>query len=112
MSDRRLPDSSAAASASGRITVGSRDAPRGDPAAAYQGFPVDRLLDWYDRHGRDLPWRRRWPEMAPAYHVWLSEMMLQQTVVATVIPYFLEFTRRWPDVGSLAAAPLDDVLAV
>ena len=111
MSDRRLPERSAAASASGRITVGSRDAPGGGTAAAYQGFPVDRLLDWYDRHGRDLPWRRRWPEMAPAYHVWLSEMMLQQTVVATVIPYFLEFTRRWPDVGSLAAAPLDDVLA-
>ncbi|MEL0063009.1 MAG: A/G-specific adenine glycosylase, partial [Candidatus Puniceispirillum sp.] len=111
MSDRRLPDSSAAASASDRITVGSRDAPGGGPGADYQGFPVDQLLDWYDRHGRDLPWRRRWPEMAPAYHVWLSEMMLQQTVVATVIPYFLEFTRRWPDVGSLAAAPLDDVLA-
>jgi A/G-specific adenine glycosylase len=111
MSDRRLPDSSSAASASDRITVGSRDAPGDGPAVAYQGFPVDRLLDWYDRHGRDLPWRRRWPEMAPAYHVWLSEMMLQQTVVATVIPYFLEFTRRWPDVGSLAAAPLDDVLA-
>ena len=58
-----------------------------------------------------MPWRRRWPELAPAYQVWLSEIMLQQTVVATVIPYFLDFTRRWPTVNALAAAPVDDVLA-
>ena len=74
-------------------------------------FPTARLFAWYDKQGRDLPWRRRWPELAPAYHVWLSEIMLQQTVVATVIPYFPEFTRRWPTVNALAAAPLDDVLA-
>lgn len=74
-------------------------------------FPIAALYRWYDRHGRDLPWRRRWPELAPAYHVWLSEIMLQQTVVATVIPYFLDFTRRWPTIGDLAAAPLDDVLS-
>ena len=74
-------------------------------------FPIARLFAWYDKQGRDLPWRRRWPELAPAYHVWLSEIMLQQTVVATVIPYFLDFTRRWPSVHALAAAPLDDVLA-
>ncbi len=74
-------------------------------------FPAAGLFAWYDKHGRDLPWRRRWPELAPAYHVWLSEIMLQQTVVTTVIPYFLEFTRRWPTVNALAAAPLDDVLA-
>ena len=56
-------------------------------------FPTARLFyAWYDKQGRDLPWRRRWPELAPAYHVWLSEIMLQQTVVATVIPYFLDFT--------------------
>ena len=74
-------------------------------------FPTAALFEWYDKHGRDLPWRRRWPDLAPAYHVWLSEIMLQQTVVATVIPYFLEFTRRWPTINDLAAAPLDDVLA-
>jgi A/G-specific adenine glycosylase len=74
-------------------------------------FPTARLFAWYDRDGRDLPWRLRWPKLAPAYHVWLSEIMLQQTVVATVIPYFLDFTRRWPTVNALAAAPLDDVLA-
>ena len=74
-------------------------------------FASAALLSWYDRHGRDLPWRRRWPELAPAYHVWLSEIMLQQTVVTTVIPYFLDFTRRWPRIEDLADAPLDDVLA-
>ncbi len=74
-------------------------------------FPTATLLAWYDKHGRDLPWRRRWPELAPAYHVWLSEIMLQQTVVATAIPYFLDFTRRWPTINALAAAPIDDVLA-
>ncbi|MBT6416775.1 A/G-specific adenine glycosylase [Candidatus Puniceispirillum sp.] len=74
-------------------------------------FDSVALFAWYDRHGRNLPWRHRWPDLAPAYHVWLSEIMLQQTVVATVIPYFLEFTRRWPDVTALAKAPLDDVLA-
>ena len=76
-----------------------------------QNFPTTALFNWYNKNARDLPWRRRWPELAPAYHVWLSEIMLQQTVVATVIPYFLEFIRRWPTINSLAAAPVDDVLA-
>ena len=49
--------------------------------------------------------------MSPAYHVWLSEIMLQQTVVKTVIPYFQDFTARWPEVCDLAAAPLDEVMA-
>ena len=74
-------------------------------------FPSTAVFSWYDRHGRTLPWRRRWPDLAPAYHVWLSEIMLQQTVVATVIPYFLDFTRRWPDICDLAAAPAEDVMA-
>ena len=76
-----------------------------------QTLSTAALFGWYDKHGRDLPWRRRWPDLAPAYHVWLSEIMLQQTVVATVIPYFLDFTRRWPTINDLASAPLDDVLA-
>lgn len=79
--------------------------------AAVSRFPYDDIFAWYDRHGRALPWRYRWPEMAPVYHLWLSEIMLQQTVVATVIPYFLEFSRRWPTIGDLAVAPIDDVLA-
>ena len=74
-------------------------------------FPTTTMFDWYDRHCRSLPWRHRWPDLAPAYHVWLSEIMLQQTVVTTVIPYFLEFTRRWPDVCDLAAAEQDEVMA-
>jgi A/G-specific adenine glycosylase len=66
-----------------------------------------RLLDWYDEHGRsDLPWKRP----GDAYAVWLSEIMLQQTQVATVIPYFLRFVERFPDVAALAAADLDEVL--
>lgn len=72
----------------------------------------DRLLAWYDRHHRDLPWRA--PPGAPAmdpYRVWLSEIMLQQTTVAAVKPYFAAFTARWPTLADLAAAEEDDVLA-
>ena len=65
------------------------------------------LIDWHARHGRhDLPWQRR----RTAYRVWVSEIMLQQTQVATVIPYYEKFMQRFPDVGTLAAAPLDEVL--
>ncbi len=70
-----------------------------------------KLLDWYDREHRDLAWRARPGERADPYHVWLSEMMLQQTTVKAATPYFLAFVRRWPDVRALAQAPLDDVLA-
>ncbi len=70
-----------------------------------------RLLDWYDRERRTLPWRYAPGAHADPYRVWLSEIMLQQTVVKAVIPYFEAFTRRWPTVEALAAAPLDDVLA-
>ncbi|MGF1629874.1 MAG: A/G-specific adenine glycosylase [Kiloniellaceae bacterium] len=72
---------------------------------------AERLLAWYDRHARTLPWRAR-PGDPPAdpYRVWLSEVMLQQTTVVTVGPYFADFLTRWPAVESLAAAPLDDVL--
>jgi A/G-specific adenine glycosylase len=68
-----------------------------------------KLLRWYDRHGRDLPWRVRGVHPDP-YHVWLSEIMLQQTVVKAVLPYFDKFTGNWPSVEDLAAADLDDVL--
>jgi len=72
----------------------------------------ETLLAWYDRHARDLPWRAR-PGAAPPdpYRVWLSEVMLQQTTVAAVKPYFAAFTARWPDVEALAAAREDDVMA-
>jgi len=74
------------------------------------------LLAWYDRHHRDLPWRVS-PAMAARgvrpdpYHIWLSEVMLQQTTVAAVKAYFLKFIGRWPTVADLAAAPVDDVMA-
>lgn len=68
------------------------------------------LLDWYDRHRRRLPWRPLAGERADPYRVWLSEIMLQQTGVKTVGPYFEKFVGRWPDVGALGSASLDDVL--
>ncbi|PEQ12935.1 A/G-specific adenine glycosylase [Novosphingobium sp. PC22D] len=71
-----------------------------------------RLLEWYDSHARALPWRS--PPGAPPgdpYRVWLSEVMLQQTTVAAVKSYFAAFTRRWPTVADLAAAPDEEVMA-
>jgi A/G-specific adenine glycosylase len=70
-------------------------------AAKLQG----NLLSWYRANKRDLPWRG-----ADAYGVWVSEIMLQQTQVMTVIPYYIRFMARFPDVAALASAPLDDVL--
>ena len=76
------------------------------------------LLRWYDAHARTLPWRvapggREGPDapLPDAYRVWLSEVMLQQTTVAAVKPYFERFTARWPTVEALAAAPDEDVMA-
>lgn len=68
------------------------------------------LLDWYDRNRRVLPWRALPGETPDPYRVWLSEIMLQQTTVATVGPYFRDFLTRWPTINDLAAADLDDVL--
>src|SRR5258705_7769688 len=68
------------------------------------------LLQWYDRHRRVLPWRAAKGERADPYRVWLSEIMLQQTTVKAVAPYYARFLARFPTVGELAAAPLDDVL--
>jgi A/G-specific adenine glycosylase len=73
--------------------------------------PLQRaLLAWYDRHRRVLPWRALPGQRADPYHVWLSEIMLQQTGVVAAGPYFREFLTRWPDVFGLAAADLDAVL--
>ena len=68
------------------------------------------LLSWYDHNGRAMPWRVRGGRGDP-YRVWLSEVMLQQTLVAAVIPYFQRFTSAWPDVAALAAAPREEVLS-
>lgn len=69
-----------------------------------------RLLAWYDRHQRIMPWRAAKGQAPDPYHVWLSEVMLQQTTVAAVGAYFERFTQTWPTVHDLAAADLDDVL--
>ena len=71
---------------------------------------AELLLQWYDRHRRVLPWRALPGEPADPYRVWLSEIMLQQTTVKAVGPYFLKFIDRWPDVTGMASASLDDVL--
>jgi A/G-specific adenine glycosylase len=69
------------------------------------------LLRWYDRHRRRLPWRAEPGETPDPYRVWLSEIMLQQTTVTAVIPYYERFVSRFPNVQALAAAPLDSVLS-
>ncbi len=78
------------------------------PTPFYHMTPfAKQLLAWYDRHGRkSLPWHAG----RDPYRIWISEIMLQQTQVATVIPYFERFMQRFPSVASLGAAPLDDVL--
>lgn len=68
------------------------------------------LLDWYDANRRDLPWRAAPGTKPEPYHVWLSEIMLQQTTVATVKGYFEKFLKRWPTVEALANAEQEDVL--
>ena len=69
------------------------------------GEIAERLVSWFQDNKRNLPWRGASP-----YAVWISEIMLQQTQVATVIPYFLRFMKRFPTIEALAEAPLDDVL--
>ncbi len=68
------------------------------------------LLAWYDRQRRDLPWRARPSEARDPYRIWVSEIMLQQTTVAAVGPYYARFLARWPTVDALARASIDDVL--
>jgi A/G-specific adenine glycosylase len=73
---------------------------------------ADLLLTWYDKHRRELPWRAKPGEIADPYYVWLSEIMLQQTTVTAVAPYYRAFLKRWPDVKRLASADLDEVCGV
>jgi A/G-specific adenine glycosylase len=84
-----------------KIAAAGDTRPDPDPAS---------LLAWYDRHRRKLPWRALPGEKPDPYAVWLSEIMLQQTTVKAVEPYYARFLARWPSVRDLAAAPLDDVL--
>jgi A/G-specific adenine glycosylase len=91
--------------------VSPSSAPRKNKTVAEDGAGRPALLlAWYDRHRRRLPWRPLPGERADPYRVWLSEIMLQQTGVKTVGPYFEKFLTRWPDVEALGTATLDDVL--
>src|SRR5262245_59671883 len=71
-----------------------------------RGWLPRQLRTWFRRYARDLPWRRT----NDPYTIWLSEVMLQQTQVATVVPYFERFLKTFPDIVSLARADLQDVL--
>ena len=77
-------------------------------------FDIDHfrnlILSWYRKNARKMPWRVPFGECASPYHEWLSEIMLQQTTVKTVIPYFDRFIALWPSVHDLAAAPVEDVM--
>jgi A/G-specific adenine glycosylase len=88
----------------------SRKKPLARSAGAKHIPQAAALLAWYDRHRRALPWRAPHGQSADPYRVWLSEIMLQQTTVRAVAPYYARFLRRWPDLRALAAAPLDEVL--
>jgi len=70
----------------------------------------EQLLSWYDMHQRRMPWRAVTEAQKDPYKTWLSEIMLQQTTVTAVIPYFLKFIKKWPTVQDLAGAELDEVL--
>jgi A/G-specific adenine glycosylase len=104
--DRRPPIGSASVSSNdASVSVSALDL---DAFARASKSFAQRLLAWFEREGRrDLPWQH--PQTA--YRVWVSEIMLQQTQVAAVIPYFERFVARFPSIAALAAAPLDDVLA-
>jgi len=79
-------------------------------APPYRSLDPAVLLGWYDRHRRTLPWRAPPGTRPDPYRVWLSEIMLQQTTVRAVGPYYARFLKRFPTIEALAAAPLDDVL--
>ena len=87
------------------MTVAARS-PRRNKAAAIPDPAA--LLAWYDRHARVLPWRARRGERTPPYRVWLSEIMLQQTTVKAVAPYYARFLGAWPTVEAPARPQRSD----
>jgi A/G-specific adenine glycosylase len=93
-----------------KVAASSSKKKRAVTAGADRSPRPQALLGWYDRHRRRLPWRALPGETADPYRVWLSEIMLQQTTVKAVGPYYEKFLRNWPTVRKLAAAELDDVL--
>jgi A/G-specific adenine glycosylase len=94
-----------------KVAGGTPKRQRGERAPAKSCPHSATVLAWYDRHRRKLPWRTAPGEAADPYRVWLSEIMLQQTTVKTVGPYFAKFLTRWKNVRELAEAPLSEVLS-
>ena len=92
------------------MTLSGAAARRKKSPEAVEAGRATALLAWYDRHQRRLPWRALPGQASDPYRVWLSEIMLQQTTVKAVGPYFEKFTARWPTVAALGSASLDDVL--
>lgn len=92
------------------MSVAAKAAGKKGQAVRSPPFASAVLLSWYDRNRRALPWRPPPGERGDPYRVWLSEIMLQQTTVKAVAPYYVRFLARWPDVRALAAAPLEEVL--
>lgn len=88
------------------VRLEARDGQHDQNEAAKRDALARRILDWYGKENRDLPWRRT----RDPYAIWISETMLQQTQVATVVPYWTRWLERFPTVAALAEAPLDDVL--
>lgn len=68
------------------------------------------VLKWYDKYGRDLPWRKKGEDKPDPYHIWLAEIMGQQTTLQALIPYYLKFIEKWPTVHNLADALQEDIL--
>lgn len=91
------------------VTTDSRKKSKTPPAGDPERFRRD-LLGWYDNHARVLPWRSRGGKLPDPYHVWLSEVMLQQTTVQAVIPYFVKFVDKWPSIAALAEARDEDLM--
>ena len=73
-------------------------------------FFSNKLLEWYEKNQRELPWRKNIRHKDYPYRVLVSEFMLQQTTVATVIPYFKKFIKEWPTLKKLSHAKIEDVL--
>ena len=88
------------------IAMHARESANEILSPAWRRSLTKKLLAWFNKHARDLPWRRT----RDLYAIWISEIMLQQTQVATVVPYFERFVQRFPDVKTLATADEHDVL--
>src|SRR5262245_39279034 len=104
---RREPDLPDYMTAKARTTRPRRTAPLAIPASPDRRRFRDRLLAWYRRHGRDLPWRKT----SDPYHILVSEVMLQQTQVDRVLPKYVEWLEKYPSLEALATAPEHEVAA-